>query len=189
MHCHCFTTTNLLNHWQTCQVQLRLQLVCDKQEELKLLTLASASGEGNTGRKRGKNICILFSRIWHGLKGSEREWCDRAVWGEVLIIFATRSCKYPEESQKSAPVFSCSKGQALPEPSPVHPCLLLWLIFVLQQRSSRRCTRSHLWHFGIKNVPSFVFHSPWTSVVLGFHYSCPKAALVTAKEQVKSSVI
>lgn len=186
MHCHHFTTTNLLNRWQTCQVQLRLQLVCDKQEELKLLTLASASGGGNTGRKGGKNICILFSRIWHTLKGSEREWCERAVWGEVLTIFSTRSCKYPEESQKSAPVFSCSK--LCQSPAQCTPaCSSGWCLFF--SRDLPAGAPDHICDILGWRMYLLLFPQSLTSVVSGFPYACPKAALVTAKEQVKSSVI
>lgn len=74
MRWHCFTATDLFNYWLICQVQPRLQLVSDKQEELMLLMLAPAFGGGRAVRKGGKNICVLSSKIWHSLKRERMMW-------------------------------------------------------------------------------------------------------------------
>lgn len=112
MHWHCFTATNLLNHWLIRRVQLRWQLVSDKQEELMLLTLAPDFGGARAVRKGGKNICVLSPKIWHSLKMWVRRhthnlphWKLQISWNQVLFPPAGRGRLCQSQPSTPLPVF------------------------------------------------------------------------------------
>ena len=182
MHWHCFTATNLLKHWLIFQVQLRLQLVSDKQEELMLLTLAPASGGGRAVRE-GRIFLFHppeFGTVWKG-----REWCGRGGWGEVLVPYPTGGCKYPEISSFLFLREGTGSARAQPgTPLPTFQAYIYpWAEIFLQVHQIPFVI------FWDQECTLFCFPCSLTSVVSGFAFACPKDALPTAKEQVKFRVI